>query len=433
VCDAAQGGRQPDRGFSDVTTSPDERARLSTEHPYWRRNARVLATGNLLVNTGWNAAFAFLPLIVQAMGVEHRLELWVGAMMFGYYMTSCLSTPVWGVLADYYGRKSMVLRAGFGMAVGFAILSMTSDPLAFLCLLVLIGLANGYVPAGQALIATATPGQHIGGALALSQAGAVIGTLLGPLAGAALIGLVPGGSVLFAFTAALMFAASTLALTSVREDHVRPAHAFRIDLRGDVRRVSTVRGLKLLYYVQVLFAFTVFGSMAIVSMYTIELLADRPGFGGLGVETWVAITAIAFTVGGVAILPLWAWALERHPPERMLALILAGTAATSLLQPLVRDPLELTLARILFALFISGLPPTLIRMIKERAPQGMEARTLSYGTALQQMGSASAPLIAGLLAPYLGLRGFFWLCSALIVVGWILWARHSRRVPSVSR
>jgi DHA1 family multidrug resistance protein-like MFS transporter len=415
-----------------VTTSPDEGARLPTGHPYWRRNARVLATGNLLINTGWNAAFAFLPLIVQGMGVQQNLELWVGAMMFGYYITSCLLTPVWGVLADYYGRKSMVLRAGFGMAVGFAILSMVSNPLAFLFVLVLIGMANGFVPAGQALIATATPGQHVGGALSLSQAGAIIGTLLGPLAGAALIGLLPTGSALFAFTAALMLAASMLALGSVREEHVRPSHAFRIDLRGDVQRVSKVPGLKLLYYVQVLFAFTVFGSMAIVSMYTMQLLVDRPGFGGLGVGTWVAITAMAFTAGGVAILPLWAWALNRHPAERVLALILAGTAATSLLQPLVRDPLELTFARMLFALFIWGLPPTLIRMIKERAPHGMEARTLSYGTALQQLGSAFAPLIAGLLAPYLGLRGFFWLCSALIVVGWVLWVRHSRRVPSAS-
>jgi DHA1 family multidrug resistance protein-like MFS transporter len=415
-----------------VTTGPNERAHLATEHRYWRRNARVLAAGNLLINSGWNAAFAFLPLIVLGMGVQRNLELWVGAMMFGYYMTSCLLTPVWGVLADYYGRKSMVLRAGFGMAVGFAILSMISDPLAFLCVLVLIGFANGFVPAGQALIATATPTQHVGGALSLLQAGAVIGTLLGPLAGAALIGLLPTGSALFAFTAVLMFAAGMLALTSVREEHVRPAHPLRIDLRGDVRRVSTVPGLKLLYYVQVLFAFTVFGSTAVVAMYTMQLLADRPAFGGLGVETWVAITAITFTAGGLAILPVWAWALNRHPAERVLALILAGTAASSVLQPLVRDPLELTVARVLFAVFISGLPPTLIRMIKERAPKGMEARTLSYGTALQQMGSAFAPLIAGLLAPYVGLRGFFWLCSALIVAGWVLWVRHSRRVASAS-
>ena len=80
----------------------------------------------------------------------------------------------------------------------------------------------------------------------------------------------------------------------------------------------------------------------------------------------------------------------------------------------------------LFAVFVSGLPPALIHLTKERAPRGMEARTLSYGTALQQMGSAVAPLIAGVLAPYLGLRGFFWMCSALLISGWVLWRKRDR-------
>ena len=397
-----------------------------TEHAYWKRNARVLATGNLLINSGWNAGFTFLPLIVYSMGVRDHLALWVGAMMFAYYGVSCVLTPVWGALADHYGRKSMVLRAGFGMATGFAMLSMVSNPLGFLLVLALAGIGNGFVPAGQALVVMTTPRQYVGGALALTQAGAVVGTLIGPLAGAALIGVLPSGSALFAFTAALIFAASVLAMTSVREDYVRPTHALQFNFIGDFRRVSALPGMKILYYLQVLFAFTVFGTLAVVSIYTMELLAERPEFGSVSVERWVAITAIAFTAGGVAMLPLWGFALNRWPAERVLAIILVGTCATSLLQPLVRDPLELTVARLLFAVFISGLPPTLIRMIKERAPSGMEARTLSYGTALQQMGSASAPLIAGVLAPYLGLRGFFWLSSALLLVGWALWARHSR-------
>ena len=409
-----------------------EHSHGAAEHSYWRRNARVLATGNLLINSGWNAAFAFLPLIVQAMGVRQNLELWVGAMMFAYYGTSCLLTPVWGVLADYYGRKSMVLRAGFGMALGFAMLSMISNPLGFLLVLVLVGVGNGFVPAGQALVVISTPRQHVGGALALTQAGAIAGTLIGPLAGAALIHVLPSERSLFAFTAALMFAAGVLALSSVRENYVRPAHALRFDLTGDFKRVSSVPGLKLLYYLQVLFAFTVFGSMAIVSMYTMQLLAERPEFGGVSVETWVAMTAVAFTAGGIAILPFWGRALNRWPAERVLAISLLGTCVTSVLQPLVRDPLELTAARIVFALFISGLPPTLIHLIKERAPHGMEARTLSYGTALQQMGSATAPLIAGMLAPYVGLRGFFWLCSALLVIGGTLWVRQTRRLRSGS-
>ena len=402
---------------------------MTTTDAYWRGNARVLATGNLLINIGWNAAFAFLPLMVQGMGVGGNLELWIGAMMFGYYGTSCLVTPVWGVLADHYGRKSMVLRAGFGMAVGFAILSTMSTPLGFLGILVLAGLANGFVPAGQALVAISTPRQHVGGALALTQVGSVVGTLFGPLAGAALIGVLPSDRALWAFCAALMFVAGVLVLTRVHEEHVRPSHALRCDLAGDVRRLSTVPGLKLLYYLQTLFALTAFGSLPVVSIYTMRLLENHAGFGGFSVEAWLAITTIAFTAGGIVVLPLWGRVLDRHPAERVLALILAGSCATGVLQPLVRDPLELTVARTLFAVFISGLAPTLIHLIKERSPRGMEGRALSYGTALQQLGNAAAPLIAGVLAPYVGLRGFFWLCAALIVIGWVLWVRHTRRVP----
>jgi MFS family permease len=65
-------------------------------------------------------------------------------------------------------------------------------------------------------------------------------------------------------------------------------------------------------------------------------------------------------------------------------------------------------------------------MIRDRAPQGMEARTLAYGTSIQQMGSAVAPLIGGVLAPYLGLRGFFWVCSAMLISGWVLWRQRHR-------
>ncbi|MCC6531073.1 MAG: MFS transporter [Burkholderiales bacterium] len=394
------------------------------EDPHWRRNARALAAGNLLVNVGWTGAFAFLPLIVQSVGVKRDLELWVGAMMFGYFAVSCVFTPVWGVLADYYGRKSMVLRAGFGMGAGFALLSVASDPRAFLFVLILTGLANGFVPASQALVATTTPRNQVGGALALTQAGASTGTLFGPLVGAALIGVLPNMSLLFSFTAAAMFAAGVLSMALVREDHVKPAHALRLELRADVRRLWIVPELKLLYYLQVLFAFTVFGAAAVVSMYTMQLLGDRTSFAGFGVESWVAITAMGFTLFGIVMLPFWGRALDRYPPERVLGVLLAGTCITSLLAPLVRNPLELALARVLFALFVSGLLPVVIRMIRDRSPQGMEARTLSYGTAIQQIGSATAPLVAGVLAPYVGLEGFFWLASALLVLGWILWLRR---------
>jgi MFS family permease len=170
----------------------------------------------------------------------------------------------------------------------------------------------------------------------------------------------------------------------------------------------------------------VFGSATVVSLYTMELVAGRPGFGGYTVETWVAATAVGFTLANMLVLPLWGQLLDRMSPDRLLGILLAGACLTSVLTPLARDPLELTVARVLFAAFVSGLPPILIRMIQERGPQGMEARALAYGTSIQQMGSAVAPLLAGLLAPYLGLSGFFWVCSVMLIAGWVLWRRRGR-------
>lgn len=398
----------------------------SAERGYWRRNAQALAVGTMLTNIGWNSAFAFLPLAVLAMGVERNVELWVGAMMFGYYAVSCAFTPVWGVLADYYGRKSMVLRAAFGMAVGFALLSMMSNPLAFLIVITLTGLANGFVPASQALVATSTPRHYTGGALALTQTGAWTGTLFGPLAGAAMVALLPSYHSLFLFSAGVILVAGLLALTLVHEYHVRPLHALRIDLRADIQRLWVVPELKLLYYLSSLFAFTVFGAMPIVSLFTLELLKSQQAESSLAAETWVGIALTGFTIASVAVLPVWGRILDRYQPERVLPVLLAGAFASSLLVLPVRDPVELTVARALFALFVSGLPPALIQMVRDRAPKGMEARTLSYGTAVQQIGSAAAPLVAGTLTALIGLRGFFALASAMILLGLVLWLRRAR-------
>ena len=142
---------------------------------HWRRNANTIAAGNLLTNLGWSAAFAFLPLVVQDMKTGGTLELWVGIISFAYFCMSCLFTPVWGVLADHYGRKSMVLRAGLGMGVGFTLTSFMDKPLHLLLAMMLVGLANGYVPAGQVLVATNTPRDRVGGALAFTQSFAWIG------------------------------------------------------------------------------------------------------------------------------------------------------------------------------------------------------------------------------------------------------------------
>ena len=317
----------------------------------------------------------------------------------------------------------MVLRAGLGMGVGFTLLSFVTDPLLFLVLITVVGMANGYVPAGMALVATTTPHRHMGSALSLAQTGAWLGTMLGPMAGAALISVLPQYRNLLLVTGLTILVAGIIAMVVLRESHVRPAHPLRFELRSDLKRLLAVPQLGLLYCTSLVFAATVFGATTVVSLFTLQMLRERPDTGGLGVEAWIAITTMALTVASIAVLPLWGMLLNRYDPVRLLRVQLGGALIASLLVPLVRDPLELAIARALYGCFIGGLPPTLIRMVKERAPKGMEGRALAYGTALQNIGSGAAPLLAGLLAPYIGFRGYFWLASALVLVAFIAWRR----------
>ena len=57
----------------------------------------------------------------------------------------------------------------------------------------------------------------------------------------------------------------------------------------------------------------------------------------------------------------------------------------------------------------------------------MDARTLSYGSAVQNIGTATAPLVAGVMAPYLGLRAYFVLASGMLLVALVLWSRVARQ------
>ena len=68
-----------------------------------------------------------------------------------------------------------------------------------------------------------------------------------------------------------------------------------------------------------------------------------------------------------------------------------------------------------------------VRLIKERAPEGMDARALSFGTSLYMLGHGGAPVLAGIVGPLLGLRAYFGLNVLLLAAGLALWLRSFAR------
>ena len=122
----------------------------SRKFPYWRRNLQVLPAANLLCGLGFSLAWPFVPLMVRGLGVQENLETWVGYMLLVFYLISFAVNPIWGGIADHYGRKPMVLRAMLGM--GIAMLLFEDFVMPDLQLILLMFVAAFFLTMGHLCI-----------------------------------------------------------------------------------------------------------------------------------------------------------------------------------------------------------------------------------------------------------------------------------------
>ena len=195
-----------------IKTLNDER-----QFPYWRRNIKVIPLSNLLASLGFGLSWPFLPLMVRGLGVESNLETWIGNMALVFYIVSFVMNPIWGGIADHYGRKIMVLRATLGMGACMVLAAFAPTPLWFAFLLCCVGVFNGSTAAGMALIVANTPPARMGRALSLAQTGTLVGQTMGPAVGAMLATVIERQHWLFWISGAMMLLAGALVAAFVHE------------------------------------------------------------------------------------------------------------------------------------------------------------------------------------------------------------------------
>lgn len=390
--------------------------------PFWRRNMRVLFVSNVLSNVGFTLYFPFIPLILQELGIGARVDAWTGYYTAVLYVVTMALMPVWGSLADHFGKRSMMLRATLGQCVGFTAMAFAPSPLWLLAGVAWIGASNGFVASAQTLVATNTPGASLGRALSNVQAGSLLGSTVGPLLGGVLASMLPRHQALYLVGGATALVTTTLVISGTREESPPPAEALRLHLWADLKVCLRVPRMALMYYLLFLFANTFFGSLTVVSLFTLELLHGQTRYLGLGPDLWLSIVTVALTLSSAAALPFWGRVLDRYEPRRVTLLGLALCLLAVLPYPFVRDPVQLTLVRLVVGAAAVGLQPGLLRLIREAAPPGMEARALAFGTSLYMLGHGFAPFVAGQMAPWVGLRGYFGFHAMLVASGLVLWA-----------
>ncbi|HET9664203.1 MAG TPA: MFS transporter [Burkholderiales bacterium] len=403
-----------------ATADPDAR-----NYPYWRRNQHVIPLANLLCGLGFSLSWPFVPLMVRGLGVHENLETWVGYMLLVFYLVSFAANPVWGAIADHYGRKMMVLRAMLGMGFAMMIVPFASTPIWFATLFMLIGVCNGYTPAGVALIVTNTPPTRIGRAVSYAQTGGMVGQAFGPALGALLAAIVDRQHWLFWISGGFMLSGGLLVAFFVHEVKQVAHGPLRLQWIGNLRELLAVPRMGALFFLSFLFSVMWYGSVTNISVFVLQLLESQSPDASAE-AFWVGAAAMAMAFSMLVALPVWGRVLDRIGAGRVLVFSVAATIVTHLPLLILQTPLQLVLARVAFGVTAAGMPTAIFALLRVYAPKGMDARAISYSTAFHFIGMGLAPFIAGLISPVFGMRPYFALAIVAMVGGLVLWLRQRK-------
>src|SRR3954454_14799069 len=202
---------------------------------HWQRNLWVCVFGSFTTIVAMTLLLPFLPIYVEELGVSDHAAIveWSGAAYGAAFLSAALFAPLWGRLADLYGRKLMLIRASAGMAVAMSLIGLSRNVYQLVGLRLLAGLLGGYASGSTVLVATMTPRDRTAWALGIlsmgvmagNLTGALIGGFLGPLIGASPPPLIGIRWTFFAAGAVIFIA--FLATTVLIRERPRPTKAQR--------------------------------------------------------------------------------------------------------------------------------------------------------------------------------------------------------------
>lgn len=393
--------------------------------PAWRVTLYAAWVAQLFSIMGFSFVMPFFPFYIrEELGVTdpQMVPIWAGLLATAGGISMTATAPLWGMVADRYGRKLMVQRAMFAGAAILGLMGLVHNVNQLLALRLLQGAFTGTISASVALVSSVTPRNRLGYSLGLMQTAVFTGASVGPFVGGWMADHF-GYRMPFAATAVVLFVGGLLVLFGTRESFRRPAAAER---SGDL----TARGLLglpgvmtlLIVYFMLNLSGTVVGP--IFPLFVERLMRTSQGA--------ASTTGLLLAVGGIvaAVSSVAAGRLsDRMGHRRILIFSTAFAGLCTFPQAVARTVGQLLGMRVLFGLGAGGMSPSVNALMASIVPRNCLGRIYGFTTAASSIGIAIGPTVGGWLASSAGLRMPFVLMGALLV---LLALTVSRRVSALA-
>ncbi len=398
----------------------------------WKRNLYVVWVAEFIAIAGFYVTFPFMPYYVQQLGVKDlkQVELWSGAIAAAQAVTMAIFAPIWGSLADRFGRKMMIERATLGSAVVLATMGFAHNVQQVVLLRALQGALTGTVAAATSLVASTTPREHAGQALGALQMAIWLGGCVGPLIGGVVADTF-GYRAVFWVTGGLLFTSGVIFWLFAREGTRAPS------ARTRVREEGFLAGFKLVFATTGLLA--LFAVRITVQLGTSVLTPIFPLFIQSLVPSTMQVATITGLISGITAAASAASALllgricDRRG-FRVVMLACLGLAVVCWLpEAFVSSVWQLMILQAGVGFCLGGLLAAVSTAMANLAPEGRHGVVYGLDDASVSSASAVGPMLGASIAANWNLRVPFALTASFLgVAAALAWTLVPRHRPKLS-
>ena len=398
----------------------------------WQKNLLLLWLSQLAVMSGFSAMIPFVPLFIKEnFGITQTAELAYYVAMFNFFGTLgyAIFCPIWGVLADRFGVKPMLLRGTFVTSWMFPLMAYVPSAGWLVFLRFLTAACAGTTAASQVMIARNTPD---------NKQGFAQGVLTTAVWGGAMLGNVIGGFIIhyFSYSHAFWFCGILYVFAGIAVLFTQD------DFTGQVRNpsVHVVRVKGILPFVPaftrsvwlLLSLFLLMGTVRMIEAPYVALKIEAIT-GSANAAYWTGIVSAVACVGAILSGVVNGYLSDKLAPLKMLVPLLLFSAAALYLQGYADNLLLFSASRAMLYVSAGGLQPILQKQLSAMTPKRKRGSVFGFSSAFNSSGGMIAALIGGWSFSHISLNGVFYVAASFFALSVFVFYNGLKKALKLSK
>lgn len=383
----------------------------------WEKNLYVLWVSVFVTGLAFSEIMPFMSLYVDTLGdfTKSQLNLYSGAVFAITYLITAIISPFWGKLSDTHGRKIMILRASFGMAIVIGLMSCVTNVWQLFALRFIQGIFGGYVSNANAIIATTAPREKSGRALGTLMAGLTGGSLLGPLLGGALASMF-SYRMTFLITGILLFIVFIFSWLFVTEKNFKPTTAKKLQkVSGVIAALKSPQMIFGMFITTLIIQASNNSITPIISLYVRELMHNNGNV--------TLVSGIIAAVPGLAtmlVAPRFGALGDRIGTERVLTIGFILAICFFIPTAFVTNIWQLGILRFLIGISNATMIPQVQTLLTKNTPPEITGRIFSWNQSFQSFGNVIGPMIGAFISGLFDYSAVFLSTALLVAINFVL-------------